>query len=182
MLLYALCTFVAIERDHARWSWSHTFWVWLVIMVLRIAIFGETGSTTLYGMIIGHWCRMDAAGVIKVADFGLSEDIYTSTYYRQEKSDTAVKLPVRWMPPESIADGIFTEKSDVVSVTLTGMQHAGSKTVRTSIFYAVVIWNHVLGGVHWRTHPLQWNQSGSTASAHPQWRETQQTNESCLLR
>ena len=52
--------------------------------------------------------------MIKVADFGLSEDIYTSTYYRQ-KTDTAVKLPVRWMALESIADGIFTEKSDVVS-------------------------------------------------------------------
>jgi len=63
-----------------------------------------------------HWCRMDAGGVIKVADFGLSEDIYTSTYYRQ-KNDTAVKLPLRWMAPESIEDGIFTEKSDVVSAT-----------------------------------------------------------------
>ena len=61
------------------------------------------------------WCRMDAGGLIKVADFGLSEDIYTNTYYRQEKSDTPVKLPVRWMAPESIADGIFTEMSDVVS-------------------------------------------------------------------
>jgi len=61
--------------------------------------------------------RMDARGVIKVADFGLSEDIYTNTYYRQKKSDTAVKLPVKWMPPESIVDGIFTEKSDVVSAT-----------------------------------------------------------------
>jgi len=60
---------------------------------------------------------MDASGIIKVADFGLSEDIYTSTYYRQKKGDTAVKLPVKWMPPESIADGIFTEKSDVVSAT-----------------------------------------------------------------
>ena len=66
---------------------------------------------------------MDASGVIKVADFGLSEDIYTRTYFRQNKSDTAVKLPVRWMAPESIADGIFTEKSDVVSPTnTTGMQ------------------------------------------------------------
>ena len=53
--------------------------------------------------------------MIKVADFGLSEDIYTSAYYRQKKTDTAVKLPVRWMALESIADGIFTEKSDVVS-------------------------------------------------------------------
>ena len=66
---------------------------------------------------------MDAAGVIKVADFGLSVDIYASTYYRQEKSDTAVKLPVKWMPPESIADDIFSEKSDVVSATYTtGLQ------------------------------------------------------------
>ena len=64
-----------------------------------------------------HWCRMDAGGAIKVADFGLSEDIYTSTYYRQKKSDTAVKLPLRWMAPESIEGGIFTEKSDVVSAT-----------------------------------------------------------------
>ena len=63
---------------------------------------------------------MGASGVIKVADFGLSEDIYTSAYCRQ-KSDPTVKLPVRWMPPESIADGVFTEKSDVVSPI--GMQH-----------------------------------------------------------
>jgi len=60
---------------------------------------------------------MSANRVIKVADFGLSEDIYTNAYYRQSKTDTTVKLPVKWMPPESIADGIFTEKSDIVSVT-----------------------------------------------------------------
>ena len=54
-----------------------------------------------------------------MADFGLSEDIYTNAYYQQRKSDTAVKLPVRWMPPESIEYGIFTEKSDVVSATNT---------------------------------------------------------------
>ena len=57
---------------------------------------------------------MAASGVIKVADFGLSEDSYTNAYYRQSKTDATVKLLVKWMPPESIADGIFTEKSDVV--------------------------------------------------------------------
>ena len=73
---------------------------------------------------------MDTGGVIKVADFGLSEDIYTTTYYRQKKSDTAVKLPVRWMPPESIADGMFTEKSDVVSAAnITGMQDEASSNL-----------------------------------------------------
>ena len=59
-------------------------------------------------------CRIDATGVIKVADFGLAEDIYTKNYYRRRKSDTSEKLPVRWMSPESIQDGMFTEKSDVV--------------------------------------------------------------------
>ena len=63
---------------------------------------------------------MDVNGVIKVADFGLSEDIYTSTYYRQRKTDTTAKLPMRWMPPESITDGIFTEKSDIVSANAAG--------------------------------------------------------------
>ena len=75
--------------------------------------------------------RMGASGVIRVADFGLSENIYTRNYYRQSKSDTTVILPVRWMPPESIADGIFTEKSDVVSATnIIEMQHARSVNTR----------------------------------------------------
>ena len=56
--------------------------------------------------------------MIKVGDFGFSEDIYTGNYFRQEKSNTDVKLPIRWMPPESITDGVFTEKSDVVSAVL----------------------------------------------------------------
>ena len=62
---------------------------------------------------------MDASGVIKVGDFGFSEEIYTSNYYQQNKGDTDVKLPVRWMAPESIKVGIFTEKSDVVSAVNT---------------------------------------------------------------
>ena len=62
-------------------------------------------------------CRIDTSGVIKVADFGLAEDIYTRNYYRRRKSDTSEKLPVRWMSPESIQGGIFTEKSDVVRRT-----------------------------------------------------------------
>ena len=59
--------------------------------------------------------RIDANGVVKVADFGLAEDIYTANYYRWKKGDTSMKFPIRWMSPESTRDGIFTEKSDVVS-------------------------------------------------------------------
>ena len=56
-------------------------------------------------------------GVIKVADFGLTEDIYSTRYYHQEKSEGEAeeKLPIRWMAPESIENNIFDEKTDVVS-------------------------------------------------------------------
>lgn len=53
-----------------------------------------------------------------MADFGLAEDIYTTNYYRWKEGDTNVKLPVRWMSPESTQDGIFTEKNDVVSTEI----------------------------------------------------------------
>ena len=52
--------------------------------------------------------------MIKVSDFGLTEDLYARNYYRQAKEDGVVKLPVKWMSLESLNDGVFTEKTDVV--------------------------------------------------------------------
>ena len=49
-----------------------------------------------------------------MSDFGLSEDVYITGYFRQNKED-AVRLPFKWMAPESLRDGVFTQKSDVVS-------------------------------------------------------------------
>ena len=63
--------------------------------------------------------RIDHNFVIKVADFGLSEDIYARNYFRQgqiSEEGAAVKLPVKWMALESILDGVFSEKTDVVSL------------------------------------------------------------------
>ena len=58
--------------------------------------------------------RIDAGFVIKVADFGLSESIDTSkNYFRKTEGDT-IKLPIKWLAIESINDGIFSEKTDVV--------------------------------------------------------------------
>ena len=56
-------------------------------------------------------------GSIKVSDFGLSTGLYEKMYFRQEKSDS-VKLPIKWMALESIEDGVFSEKSDVVSTNV----------------------------------------------------------------
>ena len=61
-----------------------------------------------------HTRRIDEAGVIKVADFGLSQSIYEQLYFRQDKSDS-VKLPIKWLAIECMEDGVFSEKSDVVS-------------------------------------------------------------------
>ena len=60
--------------------------------------------------------------MIKVSDFGLTEDIYAMNYFRQgrqgEDGEAPVKLPVRWMAVESLNDGVFSEKTDVVGLEL----------------------------------------------------------------
>ena len=74
------------------------------------------------GIVMLHYIdtfRIDNNFVIKVADFGLTEDMYAKDYFRQikpgEEGGDQVKLPVRWMAVESLNDGVFTEKTDVVS-------------------------------------------------------------------
>ncbi len=57
---------------------------------------------------------MDANFVIKVADFGLSADVYLRNYFRPADKE-GVKLPAKCMAIESLHDGLFTEKTDVVS-------------------------------------------------------------------
>jgi proto-oncogene tyrosine-protein kinase ROS len=48
--------------------------------------------------------------IVKIGDFGLARDIYKNDYYRKEGEGL---LPVRWMSPESLIDGIFTTPSDI---------------------------------------------------------------------
>ena len=67
-----------------------------------------------YHFFSSFFFRIDAHFVIKVADFGLSESLNTSKEYFRQDQDCAIKLPIKWMAPESMNDGKFSEKSDMV--------------------------------------------------------------------
>ena len=58
--------------------------------------------------------RMDDEYRVKVADFGLSRDVYEKEYY--SSCDKTTKLPVKWMAPESLEFGMYNAKSDVVGI------------------------------------------------------------------
>ena len=64
-----------------------------------------------------HTChyRVDSSLTIKIADFGLAKDVYSTEYYRIDKH---TRLPVKWMALESLLDGYFDEKTDVVCMSL----------------------------------------------------------------
>lgn len=96
--------------------------------------------------------RIDSKGVIKVSDFGLTRNSYEKLYVRQDKSQ-GVKLPIKWLAIESLNDGVFSEKTDVVGNSFI-------HCIYTSCIlhiYTVVLWGDMLGGVQWWEGALCWN-------------------------
>ena len=76
-------------------------------------------------------CLVNSSRTVKLADFGMTRPMFESDYYRFSKKGqwpqfpnfihktnffaTTGMLPVRWMSPESLADGLFTPMSDIWS-------------------------------------------------------------------
>ncbi|NXH08013.1 IGF1R factor, partial [Loxia leucoptera] len=57
-------------------------------------------------------CMVSEDFTVKIGDFGMTRDIYETDYYRKGGKGL---LPVRWMSPEALKDGIFNTQSDVWS-------------------------------------------------------------------
>ncbi|XP_032396311.1 neurotrophic tyrosine kinase, receptor, type 2b isoform X2 [Etheostoma spectabile] len=58
-------------------------------------------------------CLVGENLLVKIGDFGMSRDVYSTDYYRVGGH---TMLPIRWMPPESIMYRRFTTESDVWSL------------------------------------------------------------------
>ena len=98
---------------------------------------------------------------MKVGDFGLAEDMYARGYVREDSK--TVKFPYKWMPPESLEDGLFSQQSDVVCYA--GLRILNN-TMQGNFFLIifcnalpctlcpVVIWCNLLGDIHSWQDPL----------------------------
>ena len=97
--------------------------------------------------------------MIKVSDFGLTEDMYCTNYFRHKTSETEneERLPIKWMAPECIETNTFDESTDVVR-----SQNLFNEYVVNATFFSfnvVVIWSDLLGGVHLWWSAVCWSSS-----------------------
>lgn len=60
-------------------------------------------------------CMVSDDLTVKIGDFGMTRDVYETDYYRKGGKGL---LPVRWMAPECLKDGLFSSQSDVWCVYL----------------------------------------------------------------
>lgn len=88
-----------------------------------------------------------------VADFGLSKKIYNGDYYRQGRIS---KMPVKWIAIESLADRVYTTKSDVVSLqrvclSVPSRVHYTVQTLSSACWELADYQFHSVGVFLWRS-------------------------------
>uniref|UniRef100_A0A7N8X654 receptor protein-tyrosine kinase n=1 Tax=Mastacembelus armatus TaxID=205130 RepID=A0A7N8X654_9TELE len=75
-----------------------------------------SGKNFIHRDLAARNCMLNENMNVCVADFGLSKKIYNGDYYRQGRIS---KMPVKWIAIESLADRVYTTKSDVWSFGVT---------------------------------------------------------------
>ena len=85
--------------------------------------------------------RLDKDLLVKVADFGLSRDVYIQDYYKTQHD---VPLPVKWLAPEALFDREFSTKTDVVSVICISLTYC---IIIITLLFIVGIWSNMLGNI-----------------------------------
>ncbi|XP_054678341.1 tyrosine-protein kinase Mer isoform X1 [Grus americana] len=90
----------------------------LVKFMVDIALGMEylSGRHFLHRDLAARNCMLRDDMTVCVADFGLSKKIYSGDYYRQGR---IAKMPVKWIAIESLADRVYTTKSDVWAFGVT---------------------------------------------------------------
>ena len=106
-----------------------------------------------------------------MSDFGLAEDVYTRGYFKLNKDGSDnVRLPYKWIPPESFQDGVFSEKSDVVG-DYTNRSVNTDTQVCLSLTLTVGFWCDVLGGIHGRQDTIPCSRPHVTSEDVGRWTE-----------
>lgn len=62
-----------------------------------------------WSSVLGVVVYLSLCACVCDEDFGMTRDIYETDYYRKGGKGL---LPVRWMAPESLKDGVFNAHSD----------------------------------------------------------------------
>ncbi len=118
--------------------WRMTFCGWLEYL-------GSPGQLNLF---LSHclWfpchIRVDEFDNVKVADFGLSRDLYSREYYRTENAHSP--LPIRWMALECLERNYYSSASDVVSFYFNNNGCLPVSCIRVSYMLNVYNLGHIM--------------------------------------
>lgn len=109
----ALDVFVFSHQKKYYTAWNKRSFIW--------SIFENHGFTckSRMSLFVNFWvwnpffaCRVSGSYLVKLADFGMSKDVYTTIYHKEGARDTP--KPVKWMAIESIREGRYDFSTEVV--------------------------------------------------------------------